>query len=71
MATRMKQLGAMTLVALLAGSYLLIYIRKGRRRIRRGYLQERKCAGCHGDGWKGQGSPEDPGSRVPGRSENE
>jgi cytochrome c6 len=53
MATRMKQLGAMTLVALVAGSGLLILTAKADAASAEATFKT-KCAGCHGADGKGK-----------------
>lgn len=53
MATRMKQLGAMTLVALLAGSCLLSTSAKADVAAAEATFKA-KCAGCHGADGKGK-----------------
>jgi mono/diheme cytochrome c family protein len=53
MATRMKQLGAMTLVALVAGSCLLITSAKADVAAAEATFKA-KCAGCHGADGKGK-----------------
>jgi mono/diheme cytochrome c family protein len=53
MATRMKQLGGMTVIALLAGSGLLITPAKGDVAAAEATYKA-KCAGCHGADGKGK-----------------